>query len=230
MILKSIYIEIDESDLPKEYRYEFLKRSRQICNYLEREVLGKIKFDSNGFNRIVISLKNDPEPGVFINSEKVACVDLAFDRGLYDSKVRDTDLSRYYMDRLREGLQKCAKSIEIPKAELLAGMKSFEDGGMRNEWIHVSRAFKKHGLTAMLHCELTQTAFHLRLTVADGENQLMDHQVLETNPNELVFENRFKDIKIEGDELVVTSRIGPPLWSTPLAKLSKPAAKKSARG
>jgi hypothetical protein len=147
MILKTLYLKLDASDLPTETTYEFLLRSRVVCNYLEREVLERIKFDAEGFNRISIAVTDEPrEVEVFVNSEKVACVDIPFNRKLYERQKTDEDITRYFIERLREGLEKCAAVLKIPKSELLAGLGAFEEGGMHNEWVHFSRTFKKQGL------------------------------------------------------------------------------------
>ncbi len=92
MILSTLYLEIgDDVDVPTDYRYGFLKRSRVLCNYIEREVLREIKFKCEGFNRIVVSMCEHPSKGVFINSCQVACVEEPFNKKDYDAKKRRSD-------------------------------------------------------------------------------------------------------------------------------------------
>jgi hypothetical protein len=212
MILKTIYLMIGDEDLPTDFTYSFMKRSRSLCNFLEREVLAKVKFDSGKFNRIVVVLKSAPETDFFVNSEKIARVDISFDRAEYELQKPGQDLGLYYIRRLTEGLEACARAASIPKAELLAGMDQFVALGMRNEWIHRHRVFRKLGLEATLHCRLTQDAFSLDLSVRADGVPVVEKILLETDPDEIAFEHRFKDIGIEGESLVVTSKHGRPLW------------------
>jgi hypothetical protein len=219
MILKTLYLKVGDLGLPTEFTYGFLKRSRFICNYIEREVLDKIRFRAENFNRIVISLCSVPGNGVFVNTSNVACVGIAFDRRYYESKS-GKDLSLYYIDRLKEGLIKCAQFIEIPKNEIFQGLDLFLSGGMKNEWVHKRRVFKILSLRAILKCELTQEAFSLRLEVFHADRCVLDSVLLQTDPDEIAFEYRFKDIKVDGDHLVVTTKTGAPLWQERIAKLT----------
>ena len=59
MILKTLYIKIGDRDLPIPYTYGFKKKSRYICNYIEREVLKKLRYKVEGYNRIVIGMKTE---------------------------------------------------------------------------------------------------------------------------------------------------------------------------
>jgi hypothetical protein len=211
MILKTLYLKIGDLGLPSDYTYELLKASRFICNYLEREVLKKIRFPADGFNRIVISLSSKPADGVFVNTASVACVDIPFDRETYDSKEgRETAL--WLIDKLREGIEKCAQFVAIPKLEILEGLASFVSGGMRNQWVHKRRVLSNFGVQASLICELTQSEFFLRLELSRSGKPVFEQILLRTDPDEIAFEHRFKDLQMDGEYLVVTSKAGNPLW------------------
>ena len=220
MILKALYLKIGDLGLPVDYTYGFLKRSRFICNFIEREVLGKIRFHTRNFDRIVISLCTTPTDKVFVNTAAAACVEIPFDRRTYGSKS-GKDLSVYYIDELEEGLEKCAQFLKIPKAEIFQGLEVFKANGMKNEWVHKKRVFRNLSLEVSLNCEMTQDAFRLRLEVFHSKKLVFNSVILETDPDENAFGYRFKDIKIEGDYLVVTSKSTNPLWRERLPKLLK---------
>lgn len=220
MILKTLYLKIGDLGLPTQFTYGFLKRSRFICNYIEREVLGKLRFRAEDFNRIVISLCSVPKDGVYVNTSNVAEVEIAFDRQIYESKS-DKELSLYFIDKLKEGLGKCSRFIEIPTTEIFQGLEAFVSGGLKNEWVHKERVFRKILLRASLECQLSQTAFRLRLKVFHADKCVVDSEILHTDPDEIAFEYRFKDLKVDGDFLVVTSKTADPLWRERISELAQ---------
>lgn len=221
MILRTLYLKLEASELSTERTYDFLLRSRVLCSFLEREVLRRLDFESPDFNRLVVTVTDEARsPRAFVNSEKVACVDLPYVREQLKRLETDDDFTRFFVERLREGIKKAARTLALPTRELLAGVKAFERGGGRNEWLHSTKTFKRLGVTASLHCRMTQRAFWLRLKVARGDEVVFEKDLLKTKPNELVFERRFKDVAVVGTEVVVTSRLGKPLWKMPLTKLN----------
>ena len=218
MILKTLYLSIGDFGLPTECTYGLLKRSRCLCNFLEREVLKKTLFDADGFCRIVVGLKTSPSEGVVVNTSKVAVVDVRFDKIQYESK-NGKDLMSYLVDRLQEGLCKCSRHVRIPLKELLTGIDEFITNGMKNEWTHKTRAFRKHGILANLNCRLTMEEFELSLQIMRDQELIVDKVILRTDPDEIAFEQRYKDIEIHKDQLTVTAKRGDPLWHCSLSDL-----------
>lgn len=218
MILRQLYLKIGDLGLPTEFTYGFLKRSRYICNHIEREVLAKLRFRTENFNRIVVSACSKPGEGAFVNAANAACVDVPYERNEYE-RLTGGKLGLYYVGLLREGLEKCAVSVPVPKGEIFEGLDAFVAGGMTNEWTHKQRLFRKEGIRATLKCAMTQDAFTLRISVQRGERVACDRKILTTDPDENAFGYRFKDIAVEGRNLVVTSKHGAPLWSKLLSGL-----------
>ncbi len=212
MILKTLYLKMDGKNLPVDYTYGFLKQSRCLCNYLEREVLKKLKFACDGFNRIVICLVPTPGDDVYVNSCQVACVEIQVDHEEYTSK-QGHELAIYYIAKLREGLMKCAQSVPIPLEALLQGIDDFIAGGMKNRWIHRSKKLGGQGLKAELDCELTLNEFILRIRVYQGPHLLLDEVVLQTDPDEIAFAFRFHDLVVLDGVLTVTSKNTDSPWS-----------------
>ena len=218
MTLKSIYLHIGVLGLPSDYTYAFKKRSRFICNWLEREVLRPLKFKSKRFDRLVVELSSTPRPEAYVNTCKVACVGIPFDRQIIDSSNGIT-LAELQIMMLKSGIEKCGPNLSIPKTELIRGLNLFVEQGMRNEWLHIERVFKEQNLKARLTCKMTQERFSLQINISSHNKTILEHVILETEPDEVVFHDRFEDIKIDNANLVVTAQIGPPLWTKPLAEL-----------
>ncbi len=224
MILRQIYLYLgDEPDLPVPYTYAFLLRSRSVCNYLEREVLARLRYRTERFNRIVLSARSAPRKGVFVNTEGAATVDIPFDRAAYERRSGEglETLGTYYVERLREGVAKCARSVSVPEHEIVEGLDAFVAGGMKNEWVHKKRTFRALGLRAELDCRMTQEVFTLRLIVSDAGGPVLDRQILKAEPNEIVFGYRFKDIVLDRGHLAVTSKHGEPLWRERVSALTR---------
>lgn len=218
MILKTLYLKIGDLELPTEYTYEFLKGSRYICNYIEREVLADIQFEAEGFNRISIALCSNPTREFFLNSSKVACCDIIFDREQYDN-LAEKDLPGFYIKKIKEGLNQVKKFSRIPDAEIFQGLGDFEAGGLVNKWIYKEKVFKKQSLKASLSCELTRTAFRLTLEILKDDLVQFSEIILETDPDENAFEYRYKDLKVENGVLVVTSKTGDRLFHIDIGEL-----------
>lgn len=216
MILKTLYLKIGDTNrdglMPVDFTYGFLKRSRCLCNYLEREVLKALKFRSEGFNRIVISVCTKPAEEFEINSCQVACVEIPFNRKEYESKS-DEALMHYYAECLSRGLKLCAQSVSIPLDELLAGINSFMAGGMKNEWVYKSRTFREHQLKTSLLCSLSPEKFKLKLQIWRAKELIFDKVILRTDPDEIAFEHRFRNVDVVDGVLTITSRLGKVLWS-----------------
>jgi hypothetical protein len=208
VILKHISLYLDVDLYPRELLSEFGFRTRYVCNYLEREVLAKLRYKADGFNQIAVKATAEPRPGCRIARGGSAVPEVAFEESTYRGLNEDNH-HEYFLGMLREGLRLCAAEHSIPLEELLAGVDAFATGGYENRWVHKKRHFKDAGLVTTLRCSLDWTAFRLRLSVERrGGDVLFDEQVLETRPDELVFAHQVKDVKLEGDRAVVVDKFG----------------------
>ena len=222
MILRTLYLKIgdtiNDGILAVDYTYGFLKKSRCLCNYLEREVLKPLKFRCEGFNRIVIEVCTNPTYEFHVNSCQVAVVAIPFHKVVYESKQGDA-LTFYFAECLRTGLDQCFQSASIPRHELFAGIDRFIEGGMKNEWLYKSRTFREHRLKANLLCSLSPERFELTMQIWHAKKLVFDQVILRTDPDEIAFEQEFRNMEIVGGALTVTSRLGNVLWSAQLDSL-----------
>lgn len=216
MILKSIFLKVGDLGLPTEYTYSFLKRSRSLCNFIDREVLKKLKFRTDNFKRISIAVYEGDLKETYVNSSGVLCASLAYRKGEYDKMLPDY-LNDYYIRQLVAGIDKCSVGYRVPKKEILVGIESYKSGGYINKWEHKVKRFG--GITAKLICNLTMDKFCLYLYIAKDNRILFNQNILTTDPDENAFEYRFNDIKVEDKNIIVTSKISEPLKIVPLSEL-----------
>lgn len=207
MILKHIYLYPDlvEFAARKDELLTIRDQTRHICNYLERQLV-PLKFEADGFGRICIVGSSNPGD-MYINTSHVLSVPVFFDLDACLSVplgFRDD----YYVQLLNTGFRRCASKYRIPLNELLGWSEDLKRNGYRNEWTHKERMFRQFGIKCQLNCLLTQDAFTLRLVVTNKTgNTLHDRVILTTPPDEIAFQHRFKDVAIEGERLVVTTRL-----------------------
>lgn len=218
MILKSLYLHLEQPKFPVAYAYAVLKGSRFICNFVERTALKPLKFRVDGFNRICVVLDPAPQQEFFVNTAGAAAVWLPFQRERFD-KLAFEERPLFYIEMIQAGLQTMEKHCPVPRLAIEEALQAFKAGGLLNEWTHVKRRLKSPGLSASLSCKLTQEKFTLSLTVEKSGTTLFDSAILETDPDENAFAYRFKDVVLEGDKLVVTGKHSTNLIELPLSDL-----------
>jgi len=89
---------------------------------------------------------------------------------------------------------------------MLHWLEELKKNGYRNKWLFKEKTFRQFGIKCRLDCELTLDVFTLRLHITKEDKVLFDKKILTTAPDEVAFHYKFKDIIIEGDHLVVTTR------------------------
>lgn len=128
----------------------------------------------------------------------------------------EADRHEFFIEMLLSGLDSCEGQVQLPASELREATGHFRDAGYQNAWTHTRKRLGRHGVTAELACLLTMTQFTLELIVEEREEVVYREQILETQPDELIFSHRFKDVVAEGDQLIVTSRTSELLVSVPI--------------
>lgn len=220
MIFKHIYIDLERKEFPVDMCYDFLKKSRHVCNYIEREYLAKIKYKANGFSRLVITLSEKPNDIVWINSSKVLCVQLKYLHEEYNSLKTSKEISEYFISKLKLGIKKIlSNEIDLPIKEINEGITTFRNLGYVNEWIHKKKKIRSHGILVALNCKLTQEHFYLDLNVFQNEKNIFHEQLLVLDPDEIAFSYRFKDVFVDNEKLIVSSKVVENLFEIPLEKI-----------
>lgn len=188
-----------------EYKYEFRKKSLYITNYIERECLKHIKFHSEYFNRIGINLNNEDETPYIFNDTLI--IPIFFDKVFYDKQKSKYEFQKYIIQILHSAFQKAVGLYNIPVNEMLASLDILKDNNFENEWVYKQKIDKIRKLRVELHCSLTIKEFQLTFIVRKGNETLFKDIVLTTEPDEIAFGYRFKDIQIDNEKIIVTSSI-----------------------
>jgi hypothetical protein len=130
---------------------------------------------------------------------------ISFSKESYEG-MNESQRYEYYLQLLENGYRICAQHKELPLEHLLRLQQVFRDNGCKNEWIHKKKRFRANGLEVTLKCFFTSFDFKLQMLVQDtgSKKELVSGIVIRTKPDELCFASLFKDVKIDGDELVVT--------------------------
>lgn len=218
MILKHIYTQIFEPlhsgipDLSVDYTYRYKLRSRHVFNFIEREIFRKIRFESEGFNQITIDNSTVPHKHDFyVNSSKVCECYINFDKEMYDS-LQISQFSEYYGERLLEGLKLGANYTDLPVKEVSEGIESLRRNNFSNSWVQDKRSFRGSGVKASLECSLSLSDFKLSLVVEKEGEQVFSEVILQTDPDEIAFESKFKKLSYVGENLSVLDRFGETLF------------------
>jgi hypothetical protein len=200
----ALYMDYD-AGFKDPFRDNFNLKSRFISNFLSVQIR-KLKIQTDGtFKMIGVSPSIDPKHICRIVGEKSLQARTGFDKVKYEQL---TELERYgyYLQLLEEGYRICAQHKDIPLKQLLNLHQQFRDNNYKNEWLQKRRVFKSVGIEATLSCHFTSFDFQLILTVIDlkSKKELVSGMVIRTLPDEVCFSPLFKDIKIDGKELIIT--------------------------
>ena len=219
MILKELYLYPDLVQYPESLTGAVRDQARCLCNYLERTVLKKLRFKTEGFKRICVIGSRSPKQSAHINTSNVACVEVKFSEGQCSSGS-GIELDEYFISLLTEGLDNLNKQYPIPVTELKNGLEEFRNNGYKNEWLHQSKAIKTKGLKASLYCKLTNKNFSLTLAVSNGDSVVFEKEVLNTVPDEIVFVPMFKELIVSESTLQLTNKTGKVVYDIPLSSFA----------
>jgi hypothetical protein len=217
MLLKHIYLYLNLDEYPDELATPFGFRTRYICNFLEKR-LKPLKYQADGFSKICVQGKHVPEEACPIISENAVVPSVMFDQERY--QMLDTDEHHeFFIGMLCEGIEKCARNHHIPLAAMMEAIEDFRRGGYKNEWIYQTKLLRPAGLRASLLCSLDTDRFVLTLQLERKGETIFMEPILETKPDEIIFEHRFKEVALADDSVVVKNKFGENIFSLELNAL-----------
>jgi len=206
VLLKHIYLYLNLDEYPAELATPFGFQTRYVCNFLERH-LRALKFHAEGFSKICVQGCRVPGESCPIVPDNSALAPVRFDQRSYNS-LRQTQRHEFFLAMLSEGLEKCARYHDIPIEDLRRAIEDFRAGDYKNEWVHQTKLLRPTGLRATLMCSLDMNKFVLTLRLERSGNVVFEEPILETEPDELIFAHRFKEVVLDGDSVVVRDRFG----------------------
>ena len=203
-----------------EFRGQFEYRSRSLCNFLERK-LAKLKFKTEGFRRICFVGKSvtGSARDCYINSSKVLEVEVPFVADAYERLSID-ELQEYFIRLLGLGVHKCKTQHAIPISTILDGIDEFRSNGYLNEWVFKTKVVRDSGLKCVLRCRLTMDCFTLSVDVHRGDELVLSDEAVRTLPDEIFFESKLKDVRVDHNTLVLLDRSGEVYYERSLQFLS----------
>lgn len=192
--------------------YHFNLHTRFISNYFSK-VIRKQKYKTDGtFNMISVeATEYDVKQTKLVGFGDVIRVNLPFDKNRYE-KIKGTSDCSYYLELLEEGFKKASDFKEVPLKVLLSIMEEFRRGGCKNEWLHKKKHSKEDDLEVILNCEFTTNYFQLIATInqVSTKRELVCGVIIKTEPDEICFEGMYKDIIINGYDIIITDKSDSP--------------------
>lgn len=216
--LRKFALNLDRQAWPNEYGYSFYLKSRCLCNFVER-TLKKVSVELVDSTKLCITGVNGDSVGYCVNSSNIASLSVPFDQMQYDSISLDRDVHIFITEFAKSNILKIPESSRGSTDKLIAIIQQFETEGCKNEWQHKKKSFRDLGITASLDCVLSLAAFELRLHVKKGSSEVFADSILKTDPDEIAFHHKFKDVKIDKDKLVVTTKSEEALYELPLERV-----------
>lgn len=204
MILRDIFVDLDRSQHPSEIAYAFKLRSRCLCHFVGRHVWEK-RIRVPNFNRIVITLSRKAVPEFFVNSSHVACIRIPADDAT-SQQLAGNALQEFYIDCLSRGVDRFLGDFPEALVAIREGIELFRAGGYRNAWVQKARRLQTLGLSASLACSMTIERFSLRLAILRAKTPIYDQEIFTSDPDEIVFAHRFKDVVASDRKVVVVDR------------------------
>ena len=213
MRLRHIYLYLHLDEYPAELATPFGFRTRYVCNFLER-ALHELKFKALGFSKISIQGRHRPLDSCPIVPENAALSTVAFDETRYRSLALE-EQHEFYVAMISEGLERCARWHHIPLSSLRSALEDFRQGGFRNQWTHQRKLLRPLDVQASLLCSLDPERFLLTLRLEKHGEVILERQVMETKPDEIIFGPRFKEVVVEANSVVVHDKFGRTVYSVP---------------
>lgn len=190
-----------------DYSYTFFKKTRHIANYVERMCLKKIRFEANGFKNILIELREAESMVPTITSNKSLQIPILFDRSEYDKISSLAEFREFVIKTIVKAFQVTKGVFTIPAIEILDSIEELKSkNNYVNQWLHQRKVDSKRKIVVELTCSLTVDRFALRLVVLINDEEEFNKIVLETDPDEVAFHYRFKDIIIESKKITISSK------------------------
>ena len=197
----------------RNYTSDFCFHSRYICNYLTRK-LRQSKYQTDGtYNMICIELSDGTPRPPYIFVTETLIVQVPFTPERYES-IRGSDNCDYYLELIETGFRLVSTFKHIPLEVLMTPLLQFKEEGCQNRWIHKSKRYRPYNLGMALQCSFTTNDFSVTVVytrLSDG-HEYCRGQVIRTMPDEIFADGMYKDIKIVGDEVVITNRYYPPIF------------------
>lgn len=207
------YINLDVYNAPDliidTYKFDF--NARFICNYLSKEVR-KLDIAGDGtYKMISVRIQNTPSdcrltygtdyPDVLSVSLYVS----EQEQQRYNNTTNLEDRFEFYLKLLEEGYVFASGFRYVPIEPLLKLHDKFRENNYKNEWLWKKKLIRDFGIYLYFKCYLTTFDFRLELEVYDTKQTFLLTKgiVLQTGPDEIFYDKRFRKIEIVDGKLII---------------------------
>lgn len=221
MLLREVCLYSDSVSFDGKFGSDFDFRAYHIGDFITRRVRA-LRLQSSDFSRLAVRCCLPEHPmDCKIEGGNFLVADVSFAKCKYDDLASERDFQEFVIELLLRGVELARKNYDVPHQEIKDAVEEFRRSDYRNEWIHKKRLFRgMDGLRGWLKCKMDSEKFTLTLRLEKKGVVLYESEVLETKPDALCFHYRFNDLVVEGNKLIVTSRISTPLVELDLSQLS----------
>jgi len=225
MIFKTIDFHLYTNYSNVDYSYAVKLKTKHICNYIERNCLKPLKFQTKDNQGIIISFRhgyNDATDSTFepkiSPTNRVSCT-LAFDKEKYDRLKTDNDYREFCLESLLQAFETAKGKYEIPTTEILESFEELRQNNFVNEWLHKKKAVKTKKILVELHCAMTIDQFQLTLKVSQNNKEIYKKVILETDPDEFAFQYKLGDILVDDEAIIITTKTKKELYKLSFSEL-----------
>jgi len=211
----------------KEMFGKFRNNSRSLCNYLGRQARSA-RIDTEGFNRISIKVRSASQycnPNTYFSNPNNLHAEVYGDLEKFTALPDQPEpVNEYMIDLLQKGLKICAQEHDFQYELVLSFIDDFRKGNYVNEWVYKARAFKDYKLRVRLMARLDIDVFNMTVVVWHGPTEIFRKVVMTTEPDEILFMRKIKDIILQDDRIILIDPIWEKeVWSAGLDELGIPA-------
>ena len=209
----------------EDFNIKFNNNARFICNYLSKAVR-KLNLETDGTYKMISVNPHANQCYSKIDVEYVLSNNIYVspkDMERYKQMENLTERYEFYLSLLERGYMQAATFKEgIPVESLLSLHQQFRDGGYKNEWLFKKKPVRDFGICIYLKCYFTSFDFRLELEVYGLKTKELVTKgiVIQTPPNEVCFDYKFKQISIENDKLLILDFLNHPRYEIGLRDLS----------
>ena len=139
MIFKTIDFHLYTDYNNVAYNYAVKLRTKHICNYIERNCLKPLKFETKDYKGLIVGFKHGYDDALTYNvkptigfTKSVFCT-LPFDKEKYDKLKTPNDYSAFYLESLQQAFEIIKGKYDVPTVQILESFETLRKNDFVNE-------------------------------------------------------------------------------------------------
>lgn len=206
-MLSQIKIYIDSSVGDKLFQSHFNYRVFFIVFFLSRQ-LRKLKIDSKDIKTIDIVFGGDVTQSVEIAESRII-IHTSFDLNFYSS-MSEYEKCKYYSLLINQAFNRLAEIQNIPYSKLKDLINKLQQDKFIYRWKFKTISLPLNNLKINFFCSITTNDFTISVEIYNlkGKSLLLEGIVIRTKPDEIFFSHISNKIRVERDNLFITTKWG----------------------